>query len=230
MFVSSDIPQGFQHFRCFKIMNRYILKLLYYGARKVLKHYDRYVLGQLMRAFGFFCLILALAYWINRSLGIFNNLIGACQSTFVFLELIFLFLPQVITIVLPIAALTATIFVINRLNTESELIILDASGMRPLSILKPFVYFALITAITTAILSLILVPMSRAHLDFRKAEISKDIVSRLISDGSFLHPVENMTIFVSSVNSNGEFQDIFIHDQRSNERDLTYIATRAVLV
>ena len=230
MFVSNDIPQGFLHFRCFKIMNRYILKLLYYGARKVLKHYDRYVLGQLMWAFGFFCFILALAYWINRSLGIFNNLIGDGQSTFVFLELIFLFLPQVITIVLPIAALAATIFVINRLNTESELIILDASGMHPLSILKPFVYFALITAITTAILSLILVPMSRAHLDYRKAEISKDIVSRLISDGSFLHPVENMTIFVSSVNSNGEFQDIFIHDQRSNERDLTYIATRAVLV
>ena len=195
-----------------------------------MKHYDRYVLGQLMRAFGFFCLILALAYWINRSLGIFNNLIGDGQSTFVFLELIFLFLPQVIAIVLPVAALAATIFVINRLNTESELIILDASGMRPLNILKPFIYFSVITAITTAILSLILVPMSRAHLDFRTEEISKDIVSRLISDGAFLHPVENMTIFVSSVNSNGEFQDVFIHDQRSNERDLTYIATRAVLV
>jgi lipopolysaccharide export system permease protein len=195
-----------------------------------LKHYDRYVLGQLMQAFGFFCLILALAYWINRSLGIFNNLIGDGQSTVVFFELILLFLPQVIAIVLPIAALAATVFVINRLNAESELIILDASGMSPLSILRPFLYFSLITAITTAILSLNLVPMSRAHLDFRKEEISKDIVSRLISDGSFLHPVENMTIFVSSVNPNGEFQDIFIHDQRSNERDLTYISTRAVLV
>ena len=183
-----------------------------------------------MQAFGFFCLILALAYWINRSLGIFNNLIGDGQSTVVFFELILLFLPQVIAIVLPIAALAATVFVINRLNAESELIILDASGMSPLSILRPFIYFSLITAITTAILSLNLVPLSRAHLDFRKEEISKDIVSRLISDGSFLHPVENMTIFVSSVNSNGEFQDIFIHDQRSNERDLTYIATRAVLV
>ena len=211
-------------------MNQYILILVYYGARKLLKHYDRYVLGQLMQTFAFFCLILAFAYWINRALGIFNSLIGDGQSIMVFLELIFLFLPQVITIILPIAALATTIFVINRLSTESELIIFDASGMHPLSMLKPFVYFSLITAIITSILSFILVPLSRAHMDFRKEEISKDIVSKLISDGLFLHPVENMTIFVSSINSNGEFNDIFIHDQRSNDRDLTYIATRAVLV
>jgi len=183
-----------------------------------------------MQAFGFLCLILALAYWINRSLGIFSNLIGDGQTTFVFLELIFLFLPQVIAIVLPIAALSAAIIVINRLNSESELIILDASGMTPLKLLRPFFYFAILCGITTAILSLYLVPTSRAQMEFRTEEIAKDMVSRLITDGSFLHPVDNMTIFVSSVNSLGELEDIFIHDKRSEERDLTYIATKAVLV
>ena len=67
-------------------------------------------------------------------------------------------------------------------------------------------------------------------MDLRKGEIAKDIVSKLISDGSFLHPAPNMTIFVSAVNNKGELEDIFIHDQRSKERDLTYVATRAVLV
>ena len=45
-----------------------------------------------------------------------------------------------------------------------------------------------------------------------------------------MHPVEKMTIFVSAVNKTGELEDIFIHDQRSDERDLTYVATKAVLV
>jgi len=195
-----------------------------------LKRYDRYVLGQLMQAFGFLCLILVLAYWINRALGIFSNLIGDGQTTFVFLELIFLFLPQVVAIVLPIAALSTAIIVINRLHSESQLIILDASGMTPLKILMPFFYFAILCGITTAILSLYLVPTSRAQMEFRTEEIAKDMVSRLITDGSFLHPVDNMTIFVSSVNSLGELEDIFIHDKRSEERDLTYIATKAILV
>ena len=195
-----------------------------------MKHYDRYVLGQLMQAFGFLCLILALAYWINRALGIFSNLIGDGQTTFVFFELIFLFLPQVISIVLPIAALSASIIVINRLNSERELVIFDASGMTPLSLLRPFFYFAVLCGITTAILSLSLVPISRAQMQFRTEEIAKDMVSRLITDGLFLHPVDKMTIFVSSVNSLGELEDIFIHDQRSEERDITYIATKAVLV
>ena len=195
-----------------------------------MKHYDRYALGQLMRAFGFLCLILAPAYWINRALGIFSNLIGDGQTTFVFFELIFLFLPQVIEIVLPISALSAAIIVINRLNSESELIILDASGMTPFRLLRPFFYFAIICGFTTAILSIYLVPTSRAQMEFRTEEIAKDIVSRLITDGSFLHPVDNMTIFVSAENSLGELEDIFIHDERSEEYDLTYIAAKAILV
>lgn len=195
-----------------------------------MKHYNRYVLGRLTQAFGFFSLILMLAYWINRSLGIFSSLIRDGQSTIVFFELIFLFLPQVVAIILPIAALAATIFIINRMSSESELVILDAAGLSPFAILKPFVYFAFLTSILTAILSLYLVPISRSQMDFRTEIISKDIISKLISDGSFLHPVKNMTIFVSSVNTNGELEDIFIHDQRSKDRELTYIATRAVLV
>ena len=188
------------------------------------------MLGRLTQAFGFFSLILMLAYWINRSLGIFSSLIRDGQSTIVFFELIFLFLPQVVAIILPIAALAATIFIINRMSSESELVILDAAGLSPFAILKPFVYFAFLTSILTAILSLYLVPISRSQMDFRTEMISKDIISKLISDGSFLHPVKNMTIFVSSVNTNGELEDIFIHDQRSKDRDLTYVATRAVLV
>ena len=200
------------------------------GDKQPLKRYDRYVLAQLMQTFGFFCLILAMAYWINRALGIFSSLIGDGQSSFVFFELILLFLPQVIAIVLPVAAISATIVVINRLTSDNELIIFDSAGLKPSSFLRPFFYFAILCGVTTAILSLYLVPTSRAQLEFRKEEISKDIVSRLITDGSFLHPIKNMTIFVSSVSPQGELEDIFIHDQRSKERVLTYIATKAVLV
>ena len=99
-----------------------------------MKHYNRYVLGRLTQAFGFFSLILMLAYWINRSLGIFSSLIRDGQSTIVFFELIFLFLPQVVAIILPIAALAATIFIINRMSSESELVILDAAGLSPLAL------------------------------------------------------------------------------------------------
>jgi len=116
------------------------------------------------------------------------------------------------------------------MSSESELVILDAAGLSPFNILRPFIYFAFLTSILTAILSLYLVPISRSQMDFRTQIISKDIISKLISDGSFLHPVPNMTIFVSSVNTNGELEDIFIHDQRSKDRDLTYVAKRALLV
>ena len=141
------------------------------GDKQTLKRYDRYVLAQLMQTFGFFCLILAMAYWINRALGIFSSLIGDGQTSFVFFELILLFLPQVIAIVLPIAAISATIVVINRLTSDNELIIFDSAGLKPSSFLRPFFYFAILCGVTTAILSLYLVPISRAQLEFRKERL-----------------------------------------------------------
>ncbi|MFM2389894.1 MAG: export transporter permease LptF, partial [Pseudomonadota bacterium] len=77
--------------------------------------FDRYLLTQLLGVFGFFALVLVLVYWVNRAVGLFDQLIGDGQSALVFLEISLLTLPNVIRLVLPIAAFAATLFVANRL-------------------------------------------------------------------------------------------------------------------
>ncbi len=74
-----------------------------------------------MTLFGFFALVLVLVYWVNRAVVLFDQLIANGQSAGVFVEFTALTLPNVIRLVLPIAAFAASIYVANRLSSLSEL-------------------------------------------------------------------------------------------------------------
>ena len=80
---------------------------------------DRYLLSQFLQLFGFFALVLVGVYWMNKAVGLFDQLIGDGQSALVFLEFSLLTLPFVIKLVLPVAAFIATVYVTNRMMTET---------------------------------------------------------------------------------------------------------------
>jgi len=94
--------------------------------------FDRYMLSQLVVMFGFFSLVLVLVYWINRAVVLFDRLIADGQSASVFLEFTALSLPGVIRIALPLSAFAAAVYVTNRMTTESELVVVQATGYSPL--------------------------------------------------------------------------------------------------
>lgn len=187
------------------------------------------MLSQLTGPFAIFALILIGVYWVGRAIGLFDQLIGDGQSVVVFIEIMILFLPQVIAIVLPVVTFAAAIYVANRLHSESELVVVQAAGVSPLSMLKPFFVFGLLIAIFAGVLSHFLVPLSAVLLEDRQAELSRDMASRLIVGGRFIHPSDNVTFFVREVGADGALKDLFLHDQRAEGRDITYTAHKAIL-
>ena len=98
--------------------------------------FDRYMLSQLIMLFGFFSLILVMVYWINRAVSLFDQLIADGQSITVFLEFTALSLPNLIRLVLPIAAFAASVYVTNRMSNESELVVVQASGYSPFRMIQ----------------------------------------------------------------------------------------------
>jgi lipopolysaccharide export system permease protein len=191
---------------------------------------DRYILSQLMGPFAVFALVLIGVYWVARAIGLFDALIGDGQSVKSFFEIMILFLPQVVAIVLPVVSFAAAIYVSNRLHSESEMVVLQSSGMSPGQLIRPFAYFSLLVMVFASVLSHYLVPVSYAMLERRQAELRQDMATRLIVGGRFLHPGSNLTFFVADVDDDGTLIDIFLHDQRAEMRDLTYTAHRAILL
>ncbi|NCU21661.1 LptF/LptG family permease, partial [Candidatus Falkowbacteria bacterium] len=111
---------------------------------------DRYILSQLMALFGFFALVLVSVYWVNRAVRLFDQLISDGQTAWVVLEFTALTLPYVIRIVLPVAAFVATVYTINRLMTESEMVVMQATGASPWRLARPVAVFGLIVALMMA--------------------------------------------------------------------------------
>lgn len=195
-----------------------------------MSRFDRYLLSQLMALFGFFSLVLVAIYWINRAVALFDQLIGDGQSALVFLEFSLLTLPNVIRLVLPISAFAATVYVINRLTSESELVVVQATGFSSFRLARPVLYFGLIVALMMLMLMHVLVPASRATLAMRTAEISQNITARFLNDGQFMHPAEGITIYIREITPNGELRDVFLSDERGKSDRITYTARRALLV
>lgn len=192
--------------------------------------FDRYMLSQLMMLFGFFSLVLVLIYWINRAVVLFDQLIADGQSATVFLEFTALTLPAVMQLALPLAAFAAAVYVTNRMTSESELIVVQATGYSSFRLARPVLYFGLIVALLMSILTHFLGPMSRAQFDLRQAEISQNITARLLTEGQFLEPIDGVTFYIRDITPAGELLDLFFSDNRSDTEHVTYTATKAFLV
>ena len=191
---------------------------------------DRYMLSQLLVLFGFFSLILVLIYWINRAVRLFDRLIADGQSAWVFLELTSLSLPGLIRIVLPLSAFVAAVYVTNRMSSESELTVVQATGYSPFRLARPVVYFGLIVAAMMSVLTHFLVPMSSERLALRSDEISQNMTARLLTPGEFLSPSDDVTFYIREITPAGEMLDIFISEATDPKRRVTYTASRAYLI
>ena len=192
--------------------------------------FDRYMLSQLLVLFGFFSLVLVLIYWINRAVRLFDQLIADGQSAWVFLELTSLSLPSIIRIVLPLSAFVAAVYVTNRMSSESELTVVQATGYSPFRLARPVVYFGLIVAVLMSILTHVLVPLSVERLVLRQSEISRNMTARLLTPGEFLTPTDEVTFYIRDIDQNGEMLDLFISETTSATLRTTYTASRAYLV
>jgi len=190
--------------------------------------FDRYLLSQLLATFGFFALVLVAVYWVNRAVGLFDQLIGDGQTALVFVEFSLLTLPNVIRLVLPIAGFIAAVSVTNRLMQESELVVMQATGFSAFRLARPVLMFGAIVLAMMLVLLHVLVPASRSAMIQRQAEISENVTARYLTPGQFTHPAGGVTLYLREISVTGELLDLFLSDGRNPAESVTYTARRAL--
>lgn len=196
----------------------------------MLNRYDRYVLSQYLLFFGFFSLVLVAVFWINRAVSLFDRLIGNGQSVMVFLEFSALALPNLIRMIVPMSAFAAAVYVTNRLSSESELTVMQATGSSPWRLARPALAFGIVTALMMSVLTHTLLPMSIDRIAQRQIEISRNMTARLLSEGAFLNPATGVTFYIGEIDPDGTLNDVFLSDRRKPAETIIYTASRAFLV
>ncbi|MCF6271669.1 MAG: LPS export ABC transporter permease LptF [Rhodobacteraceae bacterium] len=196
----------------------------------MLNRLDRYFLAQLIGPFGFFALVIAGILWLAQALPLIDNVIESGQSGAVFLEITSYLLPKVLMVALPIAALSAALYALNRLYSESELVVMMTAGQSPMALARPVALFGLLVMALMAAVTLYLVPTSQTLLKQRMADFRSDFAKTLIREGQFLHPVKGLTIFIRDTSKQGEMAGLFLSDRRDAANPVVYTARKALLM
>lgn len=194
-----------------------------------LNRLDRYILTLQIRPFLFFSSVLIGILWLVQSLPRLDDIITNGQSGDVFIKVAILMLPQVMLLVIPIAAFSATLYSVNQLFSDAEFIIFMSIGRSYISISKGIFVFGASVAIFMYLLSLHLVPISQQKLRALMFEVRQNLTGQLIKHGRFFHPSDGVSIYIRESNKNGEMRGIFLADARDPKNSLTYTAKEAVL-
>lgn len=198
--------------------------------RNVVARFDRYLLSQMMILFGFFALILVSVYWINQAVRLFDRLVGDGQSAMVFVEFTLLTLPNVIRLVLPMAAFAGAVYVTNRLSSESELVVMQATGFSPWRLARPVAVYGALVAVMMSVLTHVLVPVSLEEMKKREVELTQNVTAKLLTEGTFLHPSGGITFYIREITPEGALRDVYLSDRSRPDRSLTHTANEGFLV
>ncbi len=168
---------------------------------------------------------LSLLALLTQSLSTLDLIVENRQSATTFLYITVLALPQLFSIILPLAVFIAMLYTLNKLNVDSELVVTKASGFSPWQIASPALRIAAYMLIVHLIINLFIQPLSFRQMREALLDVRTDVASRLIRAGEFTQPTPGFTIFTSATLPSGRMRDVFIFDERSTQTPVTYFAS-----
>lgn len=190
----------------------------------------RYILVQAAGPFAFATLVLTGVIWLTQALRMLDLLIVQGQSTATYFMLTGLALPGVLNIVLPIALFCAVLYALNKLITDSELVVMFSAGASRWALARPVFMLAGFTSLIVIALNLYVTPAGLRELKSRLFEIRADFASAMIREGAFTNPVTGLTVYVRERSPDGRIQGILVHDNRNTAQPITYMAETGSLV
>lgn len=189
-----------------------------------MKLLQRYIFSQ-TAAPALLCLsALALLALLTQSLQTLDLIVENRQSAGTFFYITVLALPQLIGIILPLAVFMASLYALNRLNSDSELVVAKANGVSPWSMGTPMLRLGVYALILHLIINLLLQPLSFREMRSEILKVRTDIASQMVQPGEFVTPTPGLTVYARNIGKNGLLQDVVIHDARNPDQVTTHTA------
>jgi lipopolysaccharide export system permease protein len=189
-----------------------------------------YVLKQLMGPIALFAFLMTCVVWLSTSLHFLDLVISRGQSADTFVYLTVMILPSLLVIILPIAYYFGTLYALSKLNSDSELVVMASAGFSRAQLSAPVFLAAAITMAFTYLCALYLMPAGQRAVRDKVVDIRADLGAALLNEGTF-NPMSNgVTVFIRSIDSDGRFRGVLVHDSRNAKAPITYLAESGEMV
>lgn len=185
---------------------------------------ERYILQHLLLGLAALTGGATALIWLTQSLHFIGMIVQHGLSLPAFLHLTLLMLPSFITVILPVTCFLVILWVYQRLDSDRELTILQATGLSPLRLACPGLLCAGFATLTAYGLSLWGAPLAYHHFHRYELEIRNRAAAFLLEEGVFTPISKAMTVYVRERHSDDSFGGIMIEDNRVPANPVTILA------
>jgi lipopolysaccharide export system permease protein len=191
---------------------------------------DRYIFRTTLASFALVLVSLTGVIWITQALRGIDLMTSQGQTIVTFLGLTSLVIPALILIIAPVALMIAISHTLNKLATDSEIIVMNAAGFSPIRLFRPFVYATIVVAILVAFIAAYLAPDGMRRIKQWDAEITADVLTNVLQPGRFAQLDQNLTIRIRERQPGGLLMGIFIDDRRDPKERISIVADHGTVV
>jgi lipopolysaccharide export system permease protein len=189
-----------------------------------------YILNQITFAAIAVVLTMSSVIWLTQSLRFVDWMVNRGLPVSMFLYIAVLIMPNFLVVVLPIALFAAVLFTYNKLQTDSELVVMRAVGFGPVPLMAPALIVAFAMTLMGYFLTLYVLPTSYRAFKDLQLEMRNNYSGVIMQEGVFTTLDQGMTIFVREQGSHGELNGIMLNDERDPEKPITMTAEHGALV
>lgn len=191
---------------------------------------DKYIFRTTLASFALVLVSLTGVIWITQALRGIDLMTSQGQTIITFLGITSLVIPALVLIIAPIALMIAISHTLNKLATDSEIIVMNAAGFSPFRLFRPFFYATCVVALGVAFIGAYLAPDGMRRIKQWDAEITADILTNILQPGRFAQLDQNLTIRIRERLPGGVLSGIFVDDRRDPKERVTIIADHGTVL
>ncbi len=191
---------------------------------------DSYIFRTTLTSFAVVLASLTGVIWITQALRGIDLMTSQGQTIMTFLGITGLAVPVLVLVIAPVALMVAATHTLNRLATDSEIIVMNAAGMSPIRLFRPFLYATIIVALIVTVISAYIAPDGLRRINRWDSEITADILANILQPGRFAQLEPNLTIRVRERQPGGLLVGVFIDDRRDPAERVSIVADHGTVV
>ncbi|ODM78116.1 LPS export ABC transporter permease LptF [Bradyrhizobium elkanii] len=185
---------------------------------------DKYIFKTTLASFALVLVSLTGVIWITQALRGIDLMTSQGQTILTFLGITGLVIAALVLIIAPIALMIAISHTLNKLATDSEIIVMNAAGFSPIRLFRPFFLATCVVAALVAFIGAYLAPDGMRRIKQWDAEITADVLTNILQPGRFAQLDQNLTIRIRERLPGGVLGGVFVDDRRDPQERVTIIA------
>jgi len=191
---------------------------------------DRYIFRTTLASFALVLVSLTGVIWITQALRGIDLMTSQGQTILTFLGITGLVIPSLLGVIAPIALMISVSHTLNKLATDSEIIVMNAAGMSPFRLFVPFGYATCVVAVLVTLIASFFAPDGLRRIKQWDAEITADVLANILQPGRFAQLDQNLTIRIRERQPGGDLSGVLIDDRRDPKERVTIIAEKGTVV